>query len=115
MGVLVEAGGVNGGTKVDLDTRTKKLGVGNTEDTRVGDLTLDEGGLVESALGTNFKSNGAVSLSIPRSLSGNFNVTLNLVVVRSSKVAQVVGSVNSNSVLSSGITNSSIVTADLYR
>lgn len=69
MGVLIEAGGVNGGTEVDLDTRTKELGVGNTEDTRVGDLTLDESRAIELELGTNFKSNSIAARSITRGLA----------------------------------------------
>lgn len=69
MGVLVKTGSVNRSTKVDLDTRTKKLGVGNTKDTRVGDLTLDESRAVKLELGTNFKSNSIAARSITRSLT----------------------------------------------
>lgn len=113
MCVFIKTRSINGSTNIDLDTRTKSLGIGNTNNTRVGDLTLDKSGLIKSMLGTNFKSNRAVCLGIPRSLTRNFNVTLDLVVVRSSKVAQVVGSMNSNSILGSRIADSSIVTADL--
>ena len=69
MGVLVETGSVNGSTKVNLDTRTKELGVGNTKDTRVGDLTLDKGRAVELELSTYFKSNSVATRSITRSLT----------------------------------------------
>lgn len=132
MSVFVKTRSINGSTEVDLDTRTKSLSVTKnlpirptvkitlqnlnlrkTEDTSVGDLGLNKGSSIQLELGTNFESNSVGTLGVPRSLTGSLEVTVDTVVVRSSIVAQVVGSVNSNTIFSSGITNSSVVTANL--
>jgi hypothetical protein len=63
--------------------------------------------------GTNFESNSVGTLGIPSSFTGSFEVTVNTVVIRGSIVAQVVGSVNGNTIFSSSITDSSVVTTDL--
>lgn len=79
----------------------------------VGDLGLNKGRRVQLELGTNFEGNSVVTLGIPRGLTGSFEVTVDTVVVRGSIVAQIVGSVNSNTIFSSSVTDSSVVTTDL--
>ena len=64
-------------------------------------------------LGTNFKGNSVGTLRIPSGLTGSFEILVDTVVVRSSIVAQVVGSMNSNTVFSSSVTDSSVVTTNL--
>ena len=64
-------------------------------------------------LGTNFKGNSVGTLRVPRGLTRSFEVLVDTVVVRSSIVAQVVGSVNSNTIFSSSVTDGSVVTTDL--
>lgn len=141
MSVFVKTGGINGSTEVDLNTRTESLSVTmickkrkayirtkhylqnkysnynlrKTEDTRVGDLGLNEGRGIQLELGTNFEGNGVRTLGIPSSLTGSFEIAVDAVVVRGSIVAQVVGGMDSNTIFSSGITDSSVVTTDLFR
>lgn len=113
MSIFVKTSGINGSTKVKLDTRTKRLSITETDDTRVGDLGLDESRRIQLELGTNFKSDSLGTLGVPRGLTRGLEVTVDTVVVRGSIVAQVVGSMNSNTIFSSGITDSSVVTTDL--
>lgn len=113
MSVFVKTSSINGGTQVKLDTRTKSLSITKTNNTRVRDLSLDESRRIQLELSTNFEGNSVGTLAIPRGLTGGFEVTVDTVVVRSSIVAQVVGSVNGNTVLTSGITDSSVVATEL--
>lgn len=115
MSVFVKTSSINGSTEVNLDTGTERLSITETEDTRVGDLGLDKGRRVQLELGTNFEGNSLGTLGVPRSLTGSFEVTVDTVVVRSSIVAQVVGSMNGNTIFSSGITDSSVVATNLTK
>jgi hypothetical protein len=111
--VLVKTGSINGSTKVDLDTRTERLGVSKTEDTRVRDLGLNESRRIQLELGTNFEGDSVGTLGVPRSLTGSLKIAVDAVVVRGSEVRHVVGSVDSNTILSSGVTDSSVVATNL--
>jgi len=111
--VFVKTSSINGSTEVDLDARTESLSVSKTEDTGVGDLGLNEGSSIQLELGTNFEGNSVGTLGVPRSLTGSLEVAVDAVVVRSGIVAQVVGGMNSNTIFSSGITDSSVVTTNL--
>lgn len=134
VGVFIEAGSVNGSTEVDLDTGAESLSVTiarrpvytfsfsntaisiylrNTEDTRVGDLALDEGRAVKLELGTNLKSNSAVARGVPGSLTRGLKVAVDAVVVGSRVAVQVVESVDGNRVFSSRVAESSVVAVDL--
>lgn len=113
MSVFVKTSSINGSTEVKLDTGTKRLSITETNNTRVRDLGLNEGRGVQLELGTNFEGNSVGTLGVPRSLTGGLEVAVDTVVVRSSIVAQVVGSVNGNTIFTSGITDSSVVTTEL--
>jgi hypothetical protein len=107
--VLVELGSVNGSTDRGLDTRAERLSVTETNDTVVGDLGLNEGSRIQLELGTNFKSNRVSALGVPGSLTRSLDVSVDTVVVRSSKVRKVVGSMDSNGVDGSSVSEGGIV------
>lgn len=86
-----------------------------TEDTRVGDLGLDESRGIQLEFSTDFESDSVGTLRVPSSLTGGLEVAVDAVVVRSSIVAQVVGSMDGDTVFSSGITDSSVVTTNLQK
>jgi len=113
VGVLVELGSINGSTDRGLDTRAESLSITETNDTVVGDLGLDESSRIQLKLGTDFKSNRVSALGVPGSLTGSLDVSVDTVVVRSSKVRKVVGGMDSNGVDGSGISEGGIVAGDL--
>jgi hypothetical protein len=111
--VLIELGSVNGGANRSLNTRAESLSVAEANNTSVGDLGLSEGSSIQLKLGTDFKGNRVGTLGIPGSLTGSLDIRADTVVVRGSKVGEVVSGVDSNRVDGSGVTEGSVVPGDL--
>lgn len=119
-GNLVQSLGVKSKTEGGLDTRAQALGVAESDNTRVVDLRLEEGGvvkvavvgkiasteehlqrdeLVHSRLGTDLEGNTrGGSLGVVDGFGTSLDVTVDAVVVAGREGAQVVESVNGDGV-----------------
>ena len=83
------------------------------KDTRVRDLGLDKSSGIQLELSTYFKANSIGTLGVPSSLTRGFKISIDTVIVRSSIVVQVVGGMDSDTIVSSRVSDSSIITANL--
>lgn len=114
MSIFIQAVCVYSSTNVDLDAGTNELSERSADDTRVGDLALDEGGAVKTKLSTDFESNAIDgSLVVPNSLTRRLQVRVDTMIVRSSVLGHVVSGMHSDSVFGGGVSDSTMISTDL--
>ncbi|KAI6768298.1 hypothetical protein HG530_006307 [Fusarium avenaceum] len=112
VGSLVELLGIERATKTQGDTLTEEDVVGKGSDTTVVDLDLEfrtRVNGVDAVFAGNLETDSVTGLGVPGSLGTGLNLGVNLVVVRGSEDAEVVGSGDSSAVLGSSITDSGAV------
>jgi hypothetical protein len=112
VGSLVELLGVERATETQGDTLTEEDVVGEGSNTAVVDLDLGKGDGVDAVLAGNLETDSVAGLGVPGSLGTGLNLAVDLVVVRGSKDAQVVGGSDGSAVLGTGIADGGAVGSD---
>jgi hypothetical protein len=135
VGVFVQTSRVNRTTNGELDTRAKQLSVSKnmptisnlpnhtlcyfqytlpeSEDTRVGDLSLDESSSIKLILGTDLQGDGVGAFGVPDGLTTSLDIGAHTVEVGSREDGQRVGGMHGDSVLGSTVAKSSVVAGNL--
>lgn len=91
MGSLVKLLGIKRGAEAEGDTGAQEDVVCEGGNTTVVDLDLGEGDGVDAVLGGNLKADVVAGLGVPGGLGTGLDLAVNLVVVRGSEDAEVVG------------------------
>jgi len=110
---IIESLCVKGKSKGGLDTRTERLSVTKSEDTRIVDFSLDESSRVEVGLGANLERNiRGGGIDIIYGLRASLNVGAHTVVVARGKGAEVGEAMDSDRVIRCRETATSRVLGD---
>lgn len=111
---VAELGGVERKTERGLDAGAQRLGVAEAEDTRVVDLGLDEGGVVEVGLGADLEVDVRVgALGVVRGTGTGLGVGVDTVVVAGRVGRQVAEAVEGDGVVGGVEAGAEVVAAQL--
>lgn len=113
MGIFVQVFCIKLSTHIDFDTRTKLLSIRDTKKAWISDLSLCKASAVELEFSTYFKSNSMSTFTTPAGFTRGFQSIRDTMIIRGSIMTQIVGSVNSNSIIKRRITNCSNISTDL--